>query len=399
MTARSFLVMLNPRARGTAPTLHTLAVFNHTIMARKPLTRREFLKLTALGLGSLAFRHWNSLALLPDFPDAERLGRAAKGSLEIKAQPDMNSETVGILYEDNVAPWIREVVSDYQDLNFINQRWVEVPGGYVYGARFQPVRNIPNEPVTELPNSFIGPGMWAEVTVPYVDAFTENDPSPNSWVDFRVRDGLPPRLYYSQIFWVDRIRTNDAGQVFYRVNPNYYGGLDLLWAPGEAFRPITKEEIAPIRPEVENKRIVVDINHQTLSCYEGDTEVYFCRISSGAKYNVAGEVVDAWSTPAGEFWISRKYLGVQMSGNATGAPYDSPGIGWSMFFATGGVALHSTYWHNAYGTPMSHGCVNASPEDAKWIFRWTAPEVPYDPGMLDATVTGLPSTKVEVVEV
>jgi lipoprotein-anchoring transpeptidase ErfK/SrfK len=87
-----------------------------------------------------------------------------------------------------------------------------------------------------------------------------------------------------------------------------------------------------------------------------------------------------------------------MSSGTTGATYDSPGIGWTSIFATGGVAIHSTYWHNSFGDPISHGCVNASPEDARWIFCWTQPSVVYDPGMLDVTLTGEPSTRIEVVE-
>jgi hypothetical protein len=62
------------------------------------------------------------------------------------------------------------------------------------------------------------------------------------------------------------------------------------------------------------------------------------------------------------------------------------------------VAIHSTFWHYNYGTPVSHGCVNCLPEDAKWIFRWTSPAVVYDPGMLDVTVSGQASTGVKVVE-
>ena len=87
-----------------------------------------------------------------------------------------------------------------------------------------------------------------------------------------------------------------------------------------------------------------------------------------------------------------------MSGGTTGAGYDLPGIAWTSIFSTGGVAIHSTFWHNNYGDPVSHGCVNCTPEDAKWIFRWIMPEVVYDPGMLDVTVSGQPSTSVEVVE-
>jgi lipoprotein-anchoring transpeptidase ErfK/SrfK len=88
-----------------------------------------------------------------------------------------------------------------------------------------------------------------------------------------------------------------------------------------------------------------------------------------------------------------------MSGGTTGASYDLPGIGWAVIFATGGVAFHSTFWHNNYGDPMSHGCVNLTQEDARWLFRWVQPEVAYDPGTYDATVLGGESTSVQVVDV
>jgi hypothetical protein len=60
------------------------------------------------------------------------------------------------------------------------------------------------------------------------------------------------------------------------------------------------------------------------------------------------------------------------------------------------VAIHSTFWHNNYGDTMSHGCVNVTPEDAKWIFRWSDPAVRFDPGSVDVTVTGESSTPVSV---
>jgi lipoprotein-anchoring transpeptidase ErfK/SrfK len=71
-----------------------------------------------------------------------------------------------------------------------------------------------------------------------------------------------------------------------------------------------------------------------------------------------------------------------MSGGTLEGGYDLPGIGWVSYFASNGAALHSTYWHNDYGRPKSHGCLNCRPEDAKWIFRWTMPHVPYEPGDL-----------------
>jgi hypothetical protein len=69
------------------------------------------------------------------------------------------------------------------------------------------------------------------------------------------------------------VNTDDQGQVLYRVNPNFYGGVDMLWAAAEAFRPLTPEDIAPIHPEAEDKNIFIDSTYQTLSCFEGDEEI------------------------------------------------------------------------------------------------------------------------------
>jgi lipoprotein-anchoring transpeptidase ErfK/SrfK len=364
------------------------------------LSRREFLTISALSVGVLAARPFARIFSLPEFPQSELLGRVTKGFIDIKSRPDHASQTLGQAYEDTVLPWYREVNSSQKEVVFSNQRWVETPEGFLYAPLLQPVRNLPNNPVTVLPDSSLGQGMWVEVTVPYVDTIFVTEPTEDSWVSVRVDEGMPVRLYYSQVFWVDRIRTTDSGQVQYRVNPNYYGGIDMLWADARAFRPISEDELSPINPQAENKRIVVDAhaNHQKLSCYEGDHEVYFCRVSTGAKYDMYGNVVDTWATPVGQHWITRKYISLQMSGGTTGAGYDLPGIGWSTIFATGGVAIHSTFWHNNFGDTMSHGCVNVTPEDAKWIFRWSQPTVRYDPGSSDSTVSGELSTSVQVFE-
>jgi hypothetical protein len=155
-------------------------------------------------------------------------------------------------------------------------------------------------------------------------------------------------------------------------------------------------DLESINPDVEEKRIRINLNYQTLSCFEGRNEVFYCRISSGAKFDAEGNPVDKWSTPLGSHPIWRKVISLHMSGGTTGGGYDLPGIGWTTLFVGTGIAIHGTYWHNNFGVPMSHGCVNARPEDAKWIFRWTQPEVSYEPG--DMTVSMPGGTKVEVVE-
>jgi len=372
---------------------------NQLVRPRSALSRREFLKLAALSLGGLSFTNYRNGLALPEFPKAERLGRVAVGMVELKMRPDPDSPTLGVLYEDAVIPWLKETAGARTAAIFNNQRWVETPDGYIYGPYLQPVYNRPNQPVETLPPSSREPGMWVEVTVPFAEAALDQvEPSSNSWVEAKLQQGLPLRVYYSQAFWVDRIKTGDQGQKSYRLNPNYYGGVDMLWVSAEALRPVTLDDLTPIHQDVTDKKIIVDVLHQLLSCYEGQSEVYFARVSTGAKYDMYGNPVDKWATPVGMHRVERKYISLQMSGGTTGAGYDLPGIAWTSVFATGGVAIHSTFWHNNYGDPVSHGCVNCTPEDAKWIFRWIMPEVVYDPGMLDVTVSGQPSTRVEVVE-
>ncbi|MFM8320667.1 MAG: L,D-transpeptidase [Chloroflexota bacterium] len=380
---------------------------------RGALSRRQFLKLAGLGLGGLALPAFGPAAptarrvsaaageayWLPDFPAGDRLARVAVGMVDVKQRPDPDSATVGVLYEDAVLPWIHETSGVKPAYIFNSQRWVETPQGYIYQPYLQPVYNRPNQPVEELPPSGRGPGMWVEVTVPYAEAVLDAAaPSSNSWVEAKLDQGLPLRVYYSQTFWIDQVKKTESGRVLYRINPNFYGGVDLLWVDAAAFRPITASELAPINPDAVDKRIEVDVTHQTLACYEGQQEVYFCRVSTGAKYDMYGNLVDHWSTPVGKHRVTRKYISLQMAGGTTGAGYDLPGIAWTCIFATGGVAIHSTFWHDNYGTPVSHGCVNCTPEDSKWIFRWTSPEVIYDPGMLDVTVSGQDSTGVQVYE-
>ena len=380
--------------------MESIAIMGKMGTSRSNISRREFIKLTALGMSSLSYNFLKKGFELPEFPQADRLGRVCVGMVELKVKPDPESQTVGVLYEDAVVPWIREVTGQKFNYVFSNQKWVETPQGFVYGPYLQPVYNKPNIPVDNLQPMSMGAGMWVQVTVPYVDAWLDKDePSDNSWVKFKLEDGLPLRFYYGQQFWIDQIKSTDQGQKLYRVNPNYYGGVDMLWADAQAFRPITEEDLTPINPDVEDKRIEVDVNHQILSCYEGNSEVYACRVSTGAKFNMYGEVVDEWATPVGLHHITRKFISLQMAGGTTGAGYDLPGIGWTAIFATGGVAIHSTFWHNNFGDPVSHGCVNAAPEDAHWIFRWTQPAIPLDPGMVDITVTGEESTSVDVIQV
>lgn len=369
---------------------HPSHVTNHNT-----ITRRMFLKLSAFGFGSLGMRIFPGLFRLQEFPQTERLGRVFT-KIDVKAKPDFESAVVKSLYDDTIVPWLHELAGTYPYR--FRQRWVETTDGYIWSSDLQPVKNIPQPPVKQLPETSIGPGMWVEVTVPFVDIVLHNPPARSFWLKYRQEIQMPARLYYSQILWVDQIKTDEQGQVWYRLNERYGYG-DIFWAVAEAFRPIMPDEMTPIAPEMTDKRVLVNVfeQFQTLSCFEGNTEAFFCVVSAGKKFDPDGKALESSSTPQGKHYIWRKLVSTHMSGGTTGGGYDLPGIGWTTLFVGTGVALHSTFWHNNFGGElMSHGCVNCRPEDAKWVFRWTMPSVLHDPG--DVTVEGMSnSTTVEVV--
>ena len=75
--------------------------------------------------------------------------------------------------------------------------------------------------------------------------------------------------------------------------------------------------------------------------------------------------------------------------------YDLPGVAFPSYFTASGIAVHGTYWHNDYGRPRSHGCVNVSNDAAQFVFRWSTPAVPYD--QVQIVVKRGEGTKVVVV--
>ncbi len=360
------------------------------------LSRRAFFQKGLFGLGGLALGSWLPAETQPglvEFPAGDKLGRVCVGKIDVKAGPSFESKTVKVLYEDAVLTWVKEVIGAPNLNRGKSRRWVETPDGYIYGPDLQAVKNLQNEPLKVLPQNSASTGFWAEVSVPYVEGILTEQPA--KAIVLRDLD-RPPRLYYSQVYWIDGMRTRN-NVLEYRVTEKHGSPGDKFWSDARAFRPLLDKDLAPIHPDASNKKVVINVGNQTLACYEGKRQVYYCRISSGAKFNADGKSVDSWSTPVGLYQaISRKFISIHMAGGTRASGYEVFGIGWTSFFATNGFAIHSTYWHSNYGEPMSHGCVNALPEDAKWVFLWSAPLVPYDPGKLE--ISGYDGTKVEVVE-
>jgi hypothetical protein len=117
----------------------------------------------------------------------------------------------------------------------------------------------------------------------------------------------------------------------------------------------------------------VSITDQTLIAFVGDRPAYVTLVSTGS----AGlaDPKEAHATPRGEFVIHTKHVTASMNGDEVGDEYDLRDVPYVQYF-TEGYALHAAYWHENFGTPHSHGCVNLSPLDARFLFHFTAPAVP-----------------------
>ncbi|HUV42604.1 MAG TPA: L,D-transpeptidase [Patescibacteria group bacterium] len=132
--------------------------------------------------------------------------------------------------------------------------------------------------------------------------------------------------------------------------------------------------------------IEIDLSDQKLYAHEGDKIVYEFLVSTGK-----------WApTPTGEFrvWIKLRYTKMSGGVRGTGTYYYLPNVPYTQYFYKG-FGLHGTYWHNNFGHPMSHGCVNMATPDAEKLFYWTSPSVPQGVNVVYPS-KGNPGTKVVI---
>jgi lipoprotein-anchoring transpeptidase ErfK/SrfK len=120
--------------------------------------------------------------------------------------------------------------------------------------------------------------------------------------------------------------------------------------------------------------IDIDLGSQTLVAYDGDRAVWAALVSTGQ---------GVYSTPTGVFRMYAKREKQTMSnrGHPGLPPYYFEDVPWVQFFNQN-IALHGAYWHRRFGQPVSHGCVNLAPDDAKWLYDFTRLPDPLRPGTL-----------------
>ncbi|MBN2044412.1 MAG: L,D-transpeptidase [Anaerolineales bacterium] len=349
---------------------------------QKRLSRRDFLKLAGLTTTGAAFSRitklWENNPLLP--PQSVKIVRVTARQLPVYKEPDFESEMVTYCHRDELVYVYKEVVSPYGPVH--NPRWYQLDSGYAHTAYLQVVETHTQEVAYHLPNE----RQLAEVTVPITLSFL-----------FHKYDGFSPlyRLYYQSMHWVSEVGYGPNGQPAYGIRD------DLLpityFVPAHHMRLIPDEEITPLSPEVppERKKLLVNRTRQTTTAFEDGQEVFHTDVSTGEPYDKPGATGPSTITPLGNYYISLKMPVRHMGDGQVTADifaYELPGVPWVSYFYKTGVAFHGCYWHDNYGQEMSHGCVNMRPDEAKWVFRWAAPESPPN----DRVVQGY-GTQVEVV--
>lgn len=175
--------------------------------------------------------------------------------------------------------------------------------------------------------------------------------------------------------WLDRYEivnlyaeaTDAEGWLWFMIGPNQ-------WVEQRFLGRVEKVE----RPEgVSGRWVAVDLYEQTLVAYEDDLPVFATLISSGLEH---------FETNEGIFEVWARMPADRMAG-AAGAPeaYALQSVPWVMYFDDS-ISLHGTYWHDLFGYRQSHGCVNLTVSDARWIFEWFNGATPNEDGSITSQV-------------
>ncbi len=359
------------------------------------------------------------------WPDTTRSARA-RGSTEVHAEPKKR-DRIGKVAKGTRLGWRRIVATKDRC-----KAWLEIePRGWVCAKDVAPSDDAPaaeTQPV--LDDGALVPGEFADVRKDGADVFaTVAD----------IKAGTPTGHVPSETFVKVKAKTRKVAGVKYvktdqgwlaasRLRPHApseFAGLDLIASPppgwpfgwtaakkpgkpvivrdraskrGAAVRELPPRTMVQVHEldgkwarigdgewvEAREVRMVtrlappeglaadarwldVDLDNQTLVAYEGATPVFATLISSGRK---------KYRTPVGVYRIRRK-LGKTRMQNREGSreAWNVADVPWAMPFREH-FAVHGTYWHDGFGRPRSHGCVNLSPRDARRIYHWTWPEVP-----------------------
>jgi len=300
----------------------------------------------------------------------ELWGRITDSGVPMRDGAGKDAHVIGYVPVNTVLPLFEIVHAPPPPNNPHNDVWYRTQGGYLYTNAVQIIQpyHMPAE-ITSIDTLIDGqPGFWAEVIVP----FTLARNAPGGAV-MGTEQGENVVLTYGSAYHVIGAETDDAGFLWYKIDddkkaaPSYY-------ALARHLRKIGESDLTPVSPGVD-KKIVINLAAQKLDCYENEHVVFSTLVSTGG---------GGFGTPKGEHAVVYKQVSRHMfsdpENEAFSDPdfFDLPGVPFNTFFTTFGHAIHGTYWHGDFGRPRSHGCVNVTPEIARFIYRWVDPLAAYD---------------------
>lgn len=131
----------------------------------------------------------------------------------------------------------------------------------------------------------------------------------------------------------------------------------------ELFVPPKKEPKKEPKKGNGERWIEINLTTQYLIAWEGDVSIYETYVSTGKP---------GFETPPGSYRVLTKLESQTMEGVLGGEYYNVPDVPWVMYFTNFGHAIHGAYWHNNFGSVMSHGCVNLPLEFSAWLYTWAS---------------------------
>lgn len=320
-------------------------------------SRRDFLKASGAGLLGLFLADLRLERILAT--EIPKQGRVTMSGVELLSEPFFAANKLFAFGLDKVVEITGATEGAKGYGNPFNSTWYQVNGeGYVYSGWIQPVETIHQKPVFEIPPT----GALGESTVPFSDT--------RRGTSVFAKRGY--RIYYSSTHWVTDVVVNRGEKsIWYKIYDRQLQEFFYVAAHEMRLVPLAElDSLSAVVPE-QNKYIHVDLENQFVTVFEDEKPVLAVRCSTGAR---------GTETPVGEFRTFHKGPSIHMTNQGDGSEntYHLPGVPWVSFFTGTGIAFHGTYWHNNYGRPASRGCVNLAPGDAKFIYRWTRPQVPKD---------------------
>jgi hypothetical protein len=287
------------------------------------------------------------------YPRPVMRGRVTKDSIYSYQEPDFHSPRLDILQRDTLVDLYEQIEAPGGPAG--NRRWYSLEQGYAHSAYLQRVEGAHLNPVQDfIPED----GQLGEITLPI--AYSLRRWPNGSWEPLY-------RLYYDAVFWITSLVEGPDGRPWYGLTDDRIRAV--YYVPAASMRPIPAEELTPISPQVpdKEKRLEVSLADQVVRAFESDRLVFEADISSGALLS---------GTPRGRYHIQVKRPSRHMGdGRLTTdlTAYELPGVPWVSYFTGNGVAFHGAYWHDNFGSPISHGCLNMRNAEAQWVYRWSTP--------------------------